>query len=78
MKNQLNKNIALEDSHNREVVAGCYVAVGKSSARFLFLERGLKIGRGNKKNGLPKKSGLPPNLGQSGSQNNSSLQRRLS
>jgi len=39
MKNQFNKNIALEDSHNCEVVAGCYDDRGKSSARF-FLEGG--------------------------------------
>jgi len=40
MKNLINKNIALEDSHNREVVAGCYDDRGKSSGAFV-LKRGL-------------------------------------
>ncbi len=35
MKNQFNKNIALEDSHNREVVSGCYDC-GKSSGAFVL------------------------------------------
>ena len=48
MKNQFNKNIALEDSHNREVVAGCYGSRGKSSARFLFAERGAYAGKNRK------------------------------
>ena len=35
MKNLINKNIALEDSRNREVVAGCYDR-GKSSGAFVL------------------------------------------
>ena len=41
MKNLINKNIALEDSRNREVVAGCYDR-GKSSGAFV-LKRGAML-----------------------------------
>jgi hypothetical protein len=52
MKNQLLK-FALEDTRNGDIAGGCY-GRGKSSARFLFLERGLNVGKGD-----PKKTGCP-------------------
>ena len=53
MKTQFNKNIALEDSHNREVVAGCY-GRGGCLQRDIYLKKGgLKSARDSKKTGCP-------------------------